>query len=74
VVVDDLEAAAAEAGDLIRAGRAPDTTLRDLLAGTSPVITGVTTVFKSVGIAAQDVAGARRAIANAGRLGIGVAL
>ena len=36
VVVDDIATAAAEAGDLIQAGRVPDTTLRALLAGTSP--------------------------------------
>jgi ornithine cyclodeaminase len=74
VVVDDLEAAAAEAGDLLQAGRVPDTALRDLLSGTNPVVTGDATVFKSVGVAAQDVAGARRALANARHLGIGVAL
>jgi len=74
VVVDDLEAAAAEAGDLLQAGRVPDTALRDLLSGTNPVVTGDSTVFKSVGVAAQDVAGAQRALANARHLGIGVAL
>ncbi|HEX9762373.1 MAG TPA: ornithine cyclodeaminase family protein [Acidimicrobiia bacterium] len=73
VVVDDLEAAAAEAGDLLQAGRVPDTALRDLFSGTNPVVTGDSTVFKSVGVAAQDVAGAQRALANARHLGIGVA-
>lgn len=74
VVVDDREAAAAEAGDLIRAGRDPNTTLRDLLAGKSPHIGEDVTVFKSVGIAAQDVAAAARALSNAERDGIGVDL
>jgi ornithine cyclodeaminase len=74
VVVDDIAAAAAEAGDLIRAGRAPDATLRDLLTdGQVPADTEYT-VFKSVGVAAQDVAAAGRALANAGRLGLGVDL
>jgi ornithine cyclodeaminase len=74
VVVDDLAAAAEEAGDLIQAGRLPDTTLRDLLAGTSPQIGEDVTVFKSVGVAAQDVAAAHAALASADRLGIGTLL
>lgn len=71
VVVDDRDAAAAEAGDLIRAGRTPDATLREVLGG--PIIppSGQTTVFKSVGVAAQDVAAGRRALENAARLGLG---
>jgi ornithine cyclodeaminase len=74
VVVDDRAAAAAEAGDLIQAHRDPNTTLRDLLEGTSPAIGEDVTVFKSVGVAAQDVAAASSALANAGRLGLGVDL
>lgn len=74
VVVDDLGAAAEEAGDLIQAGRLPDTTLRDLLAGTSPQIGEDVTVFKSVGVAPQDVAAAHTALATADRLGIGTLL
>lgn len=74
VVVDDVEAARAEAGDLIRAGREPNTTLRDLLAGRSPEIGEDVTVFKSVGVAAQDVAAAGRALANAEREGLGLEL
>ncbi|MFV1962708.1 MAG: ornithine cyclodeaminase family protein, partial [Acidimicrobiia bacterium] len=74
VVVDDVDAAAAEAGDLIQAGRAADTTLSELLAGTHPVIGADVTFFKSVGVAAQDVAAAHRALANAETLGLGVEL
>lgn len=74
VVVDDIEAAAAEAGDLIQAGRHPNTTLRDLLAGTNPEIGEDVTVFKSVGIAAQDVAAAHLALLNAEAMGIGTLL
>ena len=74
VVVDDIAAAAAEAGDLIQAGRVPDTTLRALLAGTSPRVQSDLTVFKSVGVAAQDVAAAARALATAEELGLGVDL
>jgi ornithine cyclodeaminase len=74
VVVDELEAAAAEAGDLIQAGRAPDTTLRALLTGTAPPAASDVTVFKSVGVAAQDVAAAGRALANAERDGLGLCM
>lgn len=74
VVVEDLEAAASEAGDLIQAGREPDATMRDLLAGSASVPDADFTFFKSVGIAAMDVAAAGRALANAGRDGLGVEL
>lgn len=71
VVVDDLEAAVSEAGDLIQAHRQPDTTLREMLAGNSPEIDADVTVFKSVGVAAQDVAAGYRALMNAARMGLG---
>jgi ornithine cyclodeaminase len=74
VVVDDVEAAREEAGDLIQANREPNATLGDLLAGTAPEIGEDVTVFKSVGIAAQDVAAAATALANAARNDIGVDL
>lgn len=74
VVVDDRDAAVAEAGDLIQAGRQPDATLTELLRGEIQVPSGGVTVFKSVGVAAQDVAAAQRALENAGRLGVGVEL
>ena len=74
VVVDDMDAAAAEAGDLIQADRAPDATLRQLLEGRAPGSGYDFTVFKSVGIAAQDVAAAGRALVNAARQGLGTAL
>ncbi len=74
VVVDDVDAAAAEAGDLIQAGREPDTTLSDLLAGRHPQIASDVTLFKSVGVAAQDVAAAHMAVTDAIALGLGVEL
>jgi ornithine cyclodeaminase len=74
VVVDDLDAAASEAGDLIQAHRQPDTTLRELLAGASPEIRSDVTVFKSVGVAAQDVAAGHRALVNAASVGLGLHL
>lgn len=72
VVVDDYEAAAAEAGDLIQADRTANASLFEMLAGTHPQIGEDVTVFKSVGIAAQDVAAAHRALVNAEQQGIGV--
>ena len=74
VVVDDIEAAAAEAGDLIQAGRKPDTTLRWLLSRSEALDAGRTTVFKSVGVAAQDVAAGVRALEVAAEGGIGTVL
>lgn len=74
VVVDDISAAAAEAGDLIQAGRTPNTSLSDLLAGRSPKVSEDVTVFKSVGIASQDVAAASRALGNADFFELGIRL
>lgn len=74
VVVDDYEAAAAEAGDLIQADRPANATLSEILAGTSPQIGEDITFFKSVGVAAQDVAAAHRALANAEAQDLGVEL
>jgi ornithine cyclodeaminase len=71
VVVDDLEAAAAEAGDLIEAGRTADTTLTEVLAGRHPPIAADVTFFKSVGVASQDVAAAVVALREARRQGLG---
>lgn len=74
VVVDDYAAAAAEAGDLIQADRTPNATLTELLAGSASQKGEDVTVFKSVGIASQDVAAAHRALLNAAVRGIGVVL
>jgi len=74
VFVDDLAAAAEEAGDLLQAAVAPTGTVADLLAGR---VVGRTserdvTFFKSVGIASQDVAAGFAALRAAGELGLGV--
>jgi ornithine cyclodeaminase len=74
VVVDDYVAAAAEAGDLIQAGRTPNASLREVLEGSHPAIGEDVTFFKSVGIAAQDVAAGYSALMNAKARGLGVAL
>lgn len=71
VVVDDDVAAAAEAGDLLQAGVEPDTTIGDLLAGRAKPPDGATTIFKSVGIASQDVAAAVAALRRAAEMGLG---
>lgn len=76
VVVDDLAAAAVEAGDLLQAGREADGTVADLLAGRMAGRTAPEqiTFFKSVGIASQDVAAAVAALETAERLGLGVVI
>jgi len=73
VVVDDYAAAAAEAGDLLASGRTPDIDLADLLESDSQEH-GPRTLFKSVGIASQDIAAAAAALANAERLSLGAEL
>ncbi|MDR9452084.1 MAG: ornithine cyclodeaminase, partial [Acidimicrobiia bacterium] len=72
VVVDDMAAAAREAGDLIQAAREPDATLGDLLTGRIGSSGAQVTLFKSVGIASQDVAAAAAALARADEMGCGV--
>jgi ornithine cyclodeaminase len=74
VVVDDVDAAAAEAGDLIQAGKDPNTTLREMLAGSHPQVGEDVTVFKSVGVASQDVAAALEALTRAEVAGLGIDL
>ena len=73
-VVDDIDAAAAEAGDLLQAGKAADATIGDLLAARATVPPGITTLFKSVGIASQDVAAAEVALRHAAARDLGVEL
>lgn len=73
-VVDDLDAAAAEAGDLIQADRPPVCTIGDVLANRNPQIGEDVTFFKSVGIASQDVAAAVAALAHAREHGLGLRL
>lgn len=74
VVVDDREAAAVEAGDLLQPGRRPDASAADVLAGERPGADREVTVFKSVGIASQDVAAAVVALRTADEQGLGIHL
>lgn len=59
VVVDSRRQAAKESGDIIASGARVYAELGELLAGTKPVPQGQTTVFKSVGMAVEDVAAAK---------------
>jgi ornithine cyclodeaminase len=76
VVVDDAEAALAEAGDLLQAGVDPSTTMADLLHGREKGRTtdDEITLFKSVGIASQDVAAGMTALQTAEARGLGTQL
>jgi len=59
VIVDSYEGARNEAGDIILSGVTPYAELGEVLNGSKPVQAGVTTVFKSLGMAVEDVAAAR---------------
>jgi ornithine cyclodeaminase/alanine dehydrogenase-like protein (mu-crystallin family) len=61
VVVDSREAAAREAGDVIMAKATIYAEIGEIFAGTKPPTPSVTTVFKSVGLAVEDVAAAKLA-------------
>lgn len=74
VVVDDYDAAAAEAGDLIQADRIANASLAQVLTGDHPAIGEDVTFFKSVGVSSQDVAAGHRALVNAASSGIGVVI
>jgi ornithine cyclodeaminase/alanine dehydrogenase-like protein (mu-crystallin family) len=83
VVVDDRVSALAEAGDLLeplRQGLIQQThfatELGDVLLGRSPGRHSVEeiTLFKSVGVAIQDLCAAARTLENARRLGLGIPL
>ncbi|MFZ1220208.1 MAG: ornithine cyclodeaminase family protein [Chthoniobacterales bacterium] len=59
VVVDSYEGARNEAGDVILAGITPYAELGEVLNGTKRVDPGATTIFKSLGMAVEDVAAAK---------------
>jgi thiomorpholine-carboxylate dehydrogenase len=58
VLVDSREAALAESGDVILSGAEIHAELGEALAGIKPAPAGKTTVFKSLGMAVEDVAAA----------------
>ena len=59
VIADSYDGAKTESGDIIGAGIAPFAELGEVLAGSKTPPPGAITVFKSLGMAIQDVASAR---------------
>jgi len=62
VIVDSREAALVESGDVLLAGAAVYAELGELLARTKPMPRAEITVFKSLGLAVEDVAAAKLAL------------
>src|SRR5207253_207941 len=58
LIVDSREAVIKESGDVILSGAAIYAELGEIFAGLKPAPTGETTIFKSVGLAIEDVAAA----------------
>ena len=59
IIVDSYEGARNEAGDVILSGAKPSAELGEILNGTKQVESGATTIFKSLGMAVEDVAAAK---------------
>ncbi len=59
VLVDSREAAAVEAGDVVMANAPIHAEIGEIFAGLKTVLPSATTVFKSVGLAVEDIAAAR---------------
>jgi thiomorpholine-carboxylate dehydrogenase len=59
VIVDSYEGARNESGDVILSGATPFAELGEILNGSKRVETGATTIFKSLGMAVEDVAAAK---------------
>ena len=59
VIVDSYEGARKEAGDVILSGATPFAELGEILNGTKRIEPGATTIFKSLGMAVEDVAAAK---------------
>jgi ornithine cyclodeaminase/alanine dehydrogenase-like protein (mu-crystallin family) len=59
VIVDSYDGARKESGDVILSGAAPFAELGEILNGTKRVAPGATTIFKSLGMAVEDVAAAK---------------
>jgi len=59
VIVDSYEGAQKESGDVILSGATPFAELGEILNGTKTVEPGATTIFKSLGMAVEDVAAAK---------------
>jgi thiomorpholine-carboxylate dehydrogenase len=59
VIVDSYEGARHEAGDVILSGATPYAELGEIVNGSKRIERGVTTIFKSLGMAVEDVAAAK---------------
>jgi ornithine cyclodeaminase/alanine dehydrogenase-like protein (mu-crystallin family) len=59
LIVDSREAVLKESGDVIRSGMPIHAELGEIFAGSKTVPEGATTVFKSVGLAVEDIAAAK---------------
>jgi ornithine cyclodeaminase/alanine dehydrogenase-like protein (mu-crystallin family) len=64
VVVDSREAAMVESGDVLLSGASVYAELGEILAGTRPKPSAEATVFKSLGLAVEDLAAAKLVIAS----------
>ena len=62
--MDSREAAAVEAGDVILSGAKIYAEAGELLAGNATIASGSTTVFKSLGMAVEDIAAAQLVFEN----------
>jgi len=72
VIVDSYEGAKKESGDVILSGATPFAELGEVLNGTKRVEPGATTVFKSLGMAVEDVAAAKLVYEAALKIGDGL--
>jgi len=72
VIVDSYEGARKESGDVILSGATPFAELGEILNGTKRVDPGVTTIFKSLGMAVEDVAAAKLVYEATKRVGDGL--
>ncbi len=70
VLVDSREAAAKEAGDVILANAQIYAEIGELFEGAKPVPRSATTVFKSLGLACEDIAAAKLVVEGAARAGL----
>jgi thiomorpholine-carboxylate dehydrogenase len=69
VIVDSYEGARNEAGDVVLSGITPYAELGEVINGTKPVRASATTIFKSLGMAVEDVAAAKLVYDTAQRTG-----
>lgn len=67
VIVDSYEGARKEAGDVILSGATPFAELGEILNGTKRLEAGATTIFKSLGMAVEDVTAAKLVYEAMGR-------